>query len=47
MTPDNAGFAIAAYTLATIVYLGYAATLAIRERALRKRLAQLDDAARR
>jgi hypothetical protein len=42
MTPDNGGFAIAAYTLAAIVYLGYALSLELRERRLRQRLAQLD-----
>ncbi len=47
MTPDNAGYAVAAYTLATIVYLGYSIVVVVRERALRKRLAQLDGAPRR
>ena len=46
MTPDNAGFAVAAYTLATIVYLGYSVTLVLRERALRTRLAQLAESPR-
>ena len=46
MTPDNGGFAIAAYTLAAIVYLGYALSLMLRERRLRQRLAQLDTLAR-
>ena len=46
MTPDNASFAVAAYALATIVYFGYSMILVVRERALRKRLAQLDDSAR-
>ena len=42
MTPDNAGFAIAAYVCATIVYVGYAITLWSRERALRNRIASLN-----
>ena len=42
MTPDNARFAIAAYALASIVYLAYSAILMMRERALRRRLAQLE-----
>lgn len=41
MTPDNGGFAIAAYVLATAVYVGYAITLRMRERALRARLETL------
>ena len=41
MTPDNGQFAIAAYTLATIVFLGYSAILVGRERALRAKLAKL------
>ena len=40
MTPDNGGFATAAYTLAALVYLGYVVSLKIRERNLRRRLAQ-------
>ena len=46
MTPDNGGFAIAAYTLAAIVYLGYVLSLRLRERRLRQRLAKLDAPAR-
>jgi hypothetical protein len=42
MTPDNAGFATAAYTLAAIVYLGYVLSIKIRERRLRRRLAKLE-----
>jgi hypothetical protein len=42
MTPDNAGFATAAYTLAAIVYLGYVLSIKVRERRLRRRLAQLE-----
>ncbi|MEO8334448.1 MAG: hypothetical protein ABI664_05720 [bacterium] len=42
MTPDNGIFAIIAYTLTAIVYLGYAAILSAREKALRARLAKLD-----
>jgi hypothetical protein len=46
MTPDNGGFAIAAYALAAIVYLGYVLSLELRERRLRQRLAKLDAPAR-
>ena len=42
MTPDNAGFATAAYTLAAIVYLGYVLSIKMRERRLRRRLAELE-----
>jgi hypothetical protein len=42
MTPDNARFAIAAYTLAAIVYLTYSTILVTRERALRDKLSKLD-----
>jgi hypothetical protein len=42
MTPDNGGFATAAYTLAAIVYLGYVLSIKVRERRLRRRLAQLE-----
>ena len=42
MTPDNAQFAVAAYALASIVYFSYSAILVMRERALRKRLAELE-----
>ena len=42
MTPDNGGFAIAAYILVAIVYGGYVLSLALRERRLRERLARLD-----
>lgn len=38
MTPDNGGYAIAAYVLAAIVYLGYTLSLWQREKALRRKL---------
>jgi hypothetical protein len=41
MTPDNGGYATAAYVLATLVYLVYIVSLKIRERNLRRRLAEL------
>ena len=41
MTPDNGIFAIVAYTLTAIVYLGYAAILTAREKSLRAKLEQL------
>ncbi|MEO8560882.1 MAG: hypothetical protein ABI601_02330 [bacterium] len=46
MTPDNGGYATAAYTLAAIVYLGYVLSLKLRERRLRQRLAQLESPTR-
>jgi hypothetical protein len=46
MTPDNAGFATAAYILAALVYLGYVLSLKVRERQLRGRLARLESPAR-
>jgi hypothetical protein len=42
MTPDNGIFAVVAYTLTAIVYLGYAAVLAARQKALRAKLEKLD-----
>lgn len=45
MTPDNAGYMTAAYTLAALVYLGYVLNLKLRERRLRARLAQLESRA--
>ena len=42
MTPDNAGFATAAYILVAIVYGGYVLSLGLRERRLRERLSRLD-----
>lgn len=42
MTPDNAGFATAAYILVAIVYGGYVLSLKVRERRVRDRLARLD-----
>jgi hypothetical protein len=47
MTPDNGGFATAAYVLAAIVYLGYVLSIKVRERQLRQRLANLESPARR
>lgn len=44
MTPDNGGFATAAYTLAAIVYLGYVLSIKVRERRLRHRLTRLESA---
>lgn len=38
MTPDNGGYAIAAYVLASIVYVSYAVILRTREKALRRKL---------
>jgi hypothetical protein len=46
MTPDNAGFTTAAYTLAAIVYLAYVLSLKLRLRRLRARALALDTAAR-
>ncbi len=42
MTPDNGGFATAAYLLTAIIYLVYAASLFSRERRLRARLERAD-----
>ena len=41
MTPNNGGYATAAYVLASLVYLGYIVSLRVRERNLRRRIAQL------
>jgi hypothetical protein len=41
MTPDNGGYATAAYILASLVYVGYIVSLKVRERKLRQRLAEL------
>jgi uncharacterized membrane protein YciS (DUF1049 family) len=46
MTPDNGGFAIAAYVLAAIVYVGYVLSIKMRERRLRDRLARAETQAR-
>jgi hypothetical protein len=46
MTPDNAGYMVAAYVLAALIYLGYVAVLAARARRLRERLARLGAPAR-
>lgn len=42
MTPDNASFTTAAYTLAAIVYLAYVLSLKLRLRRLRARALALD-----
>ena len=42
MTPQNAGYATAAYTLAALIYLVYGSSVILRARRLRARLAQLD-----
>ncbi len=42
MTPDNGMFAVVAYTLTVIVYLGYAVILSVREKSLRAKLETLD-----
>ena len=46
MTPDNGGFATAAYILVAIVYGGYVLSLKLRERQLRERLSRLDASSR-
>jgi len=46
MTPDNGGYATAAYFIASVVYLGYIVSLRVRERNLRRRIAQLSSQAR-
>ena len=46
MTPDNGGFATAAYILVAIVYGGYVLSLYLRERRLRDRMSRLDAPAR-
>lgn len=40
MTPDNGGYAIAAYVLACLVYAAYALVLRHREKALRRQLSE-------
>ena len=47
MTPDNGGFATAAYVLVAIVYGGYVLSLYVRERRLRERMQRLDAPPRR
>jgi len=42
MTPDNAGYMTAAYTLAAIVYLAYVLSLKLRLRRLRARALALE-----
>ena len=42
MTPDNGGYATAAYVLVAIVYGGYVLSLKLRERRLRERLSRLE-----
>lgn len=38
MTPQNGGYAVVAYVLATLVYVSYSAILVVRERSLRAKL---------
>ena len=45
MTPDNGGFATAAYVLAALVYGAYVVSLKLRERRLRERLSRLESRA--
>lgn len=42
MTPDNGIFAVVAYTITAVVYLGYIVILHAREKALRMKLHQPD-----
>ena len=42
MTPDNGGFATAAYFLVAVVYGAYVLSLKLRERKVRERLSRLD-----
>ena len=46
MTPDNASFTTAAYTLAAIIYLAYVLSLEIRLRRLRARAIALETSVR-
>jgi hypothetical protein len=46
VTPDNGGYAAAAYVLAALVYVGYVLTLKLRERRLRERLSRLESPVR-
>jgi hypothetical protein len=46
VTPDNGGYMAAAYAAAALVYLGYVVSIKVRERRLRKRLAELESPAR-
>jgi hypothetical protein len=41
VTPDNAGFMVAGYVIALVVYLGYTVMLLRRRRALDRRLSLL------
>ena len=45
MTPDNGGFATAAYIITAIVYLGYSLSIKVRERRIREQLTRLDASA--
>ena len=47
MTPDNGGFATAAYILVALVYGGYVLSLIIRERRVREVHDRGDDVRRR
>jgi hypothetical protein len=42
MTPDNGGYAVAAYLLTALVYLAYIVSIRVRERRLRSRLETLE-----
>ena len=46
MTPDNANFTYAAYTIAAIIYLAYVVSLEVRLRRLRQRALALETPAR-
>jgi hypothetical protein len=46
MTPDNASYTYAAYTLAAIIYLAYVLSLKVRLRRLRARMIVLEASAR-
>jgi hypothetical protein len=46
MTPENGGFATAAYVIAALVYLAYVLSLKLRLRRLRERIIALDALAR-
>ena len=46
MTPDNGGFATAAYIVTALVYVAYIVSIKVRERKLRQRLDHLESAER-
>ncbi len=47
MTPDNAIYYQLAYSVAAVIYVGYAISLVVRQRALRARAAALREGAAR